>query len=346
MASLLDTVLQELESYLTSPATNAADVLLAVLVLVVGWYVGALVVRLVGRQVARKFQRPSLTKTALGGIRATVMVMAAVVAADYLGLRTGEIFLSVTVFSAVLGFVLAPIIGSIINGLFLLADQPYEIGDMIEFVDRDTRGYVEDITLRYTKVFTLENTFLVIPNSNMRDRDIINYSAEDTRSRLSMDLLVTYEGDLDEARAILERAARETPEVVEGGPDIRIGSARYPSAPVSYIKEFADHGVLLDLRYWVKDPYYLPRVRSKIQERVWTQMADADVEIAYPHSHLVFDETSGTARVSVEDGAEVPGRESVAGGSDSAEADAAPADRGEDVAGDSRASPEEFDSRD
>ena len=278
----------------------------ATLVLVAGWYASQLLVRFLGRPVARRFQRPSLTKTVLGGIRAVAMVIAASIAANQLGFRASDILLSVTVFSAVLGLVLAPIIGSVINGLFLLADQPYEIGDMIELVDRGRRGYVEDITLRYTKIFTLENTFLVIPNSNMRERDVINYSAEDTRSRLSLELLVTYEGDLNEARAILERAARETTEVVEGGPDIRIGSARYPSAPVSYIKDFADHGVLLDLRYWVKDPYYVGRVESKIQERVWSELDGADVEIAYPHQHLVFDETSGTARVEVESGEREP----------------------------------------
>ena len=303
MATAQETLQTALDDFLGS---SAADYVIAALVLLAGWYGGKLLVRLVGRQVARKLQRPSLTKTVLGGIRAVVMVIATSIAANRLLFSPSDILLSVTVFSAVLGLVLAPIIGSVINGLFLLADQPYEIGDMIEFVEQDKRGYVEDITLRYTKVFTLENSFLVIPNSNMRDRDIINYSAEDTRSRLSLEVLVTYDGDLDEARAIMERAARETPEVVEGGPDIRIGSARYPSAPSTYIKQFADHGVLLDLRYWVKDPYYIPRVRSKIQERIWKQMADADVEFAYPRRHHVFDASSGTARVSVANGERPP----------------------------------------
>ena len=346
MANWLDTFWKEVTTYLDTIATDATNFVGAVVILVLGWYASHLVVRLLGRPVARKFQRPSLTKTVLGGVRALVMVATVSLAARQIGLQASQILLSVTVFSAVLGLVLAPIIGSVINGLFLLADQPYEIGDMIELVDRDTRGYVEDITLRYTKVFTLENTFLVIPNSNMRDRDIINYSAEDTRSRLSMELLVTYEGDVEQARAIMERAARETEEVVEGGPDIRIGSARYPSAPVSYIKSFADHGVLLDLRYWVKDPYYMPRVRSKIQERVWSHLADADVEIAYPHSHLVFDETSGTARVSVADEGE-RGFESAPGEADGAPGGAndvgdAVASGGESVAED-RPGPDEFD---
>ncbi|WP_132059927.1 mechanosensitive ion channel family protein [Halorussus amylolyticus] len=303
-------------------ASQAADWFTAILLLFLGWYAGRVVVRLVGRSVARRFQRPSLTKTVLGGIRAGVFMLGVFAAASTLDFQATDILLSVTVFSAVLGLVLAPIIGSVINGLFVLADQPYEIGDMIEIVDLDTRGYIEDITIRYTKVFTLENTFLVIPNANMRDRDIINFSAEDTRSRLSLEVLVTYEGDVEEARAIMERAARETPDVVEGGPDIRVGGARYPSAPVSYIKEFADHGVLLDLRYWVKEPYYMPRIRSKIQEKVWDQLDDADVEIAYPHQHHVFDENSGVARVDV-------GRE-----------------RGPETRPKDRGSPEEFESSD
>ncbi|WP_458205260.1 mechanosensitive ion channel family protein [Haladaptatus sp. NG-SE-30] len=281
------------------------DVVLATLYVVLGWYVSKLAVSTVGRQVARRFRRPSITKTILRGIRATILFVAAGFAATRLGLGQSDILVSVTVFSAVVGLVLAPIVGSVINGLFVLADQPYEIGDLIELVgsgqpETGTQGYVEDITLRYTKIFTLENTFLVIPNATMRERDVINYSAEDTRSRLSLPLLVTYEGDLQEARAIMERAARETPEVVSGGPDIRIGSARYPSEPVAHIGDYADHGVLLQLRYWVKDPYYIRRVQSRILERIWDELEDADVEIAYPHSHLVFDDNSGIAQVSVQ----------------------------------------------
>ena len=288
-------------------ATGIPAIVLRVLAIVVaiggGYYLSGVVVRLLGRPVARRFRRPSLTRTVLRSIRALVLGFAAIVVLWILGLRAGDIVLSVTVFSAVLGIVLAPIVGSIISGLFVLADQPYEIGDLIELTDVDRRGYVEDITLRYTKIFTLDNTFLVLPNSSIRERDVINYSAEDERTRLSLPVLVTYESDVPAARRIMERAALQTPEVIDGGPDIRVGSARYPATPTCYIDEYADHGVRLNLRYWVKTPYYIPRVRSKVNERVWDGIADADgdVEIAYPHSHLVFDETSGRLGVDVDE---------------------------------------------
>jgi len=93
------------------------------------------------------------------------------------------------------------------------------------------RGFVEDITLRYTKIFTLDNTFLVIPNGNIRERDVYNYSAEDARTRQTLDVLITYESDASEAQQLIERAGRETDDVIEGGPRIRVGAARYPAQP-------------------------------------------------------------------------------------------------------------------
>jgi len=278
-----------------------ADLGLTLVVLGVAYVVSRLLVQLLGRRIARRFRRPSLTRTALRGVRVGVFLFALLTILSIYGYRLSDIALSVTVFSAVVGVILAPIVGGIISGVFLLADQPYEIGDMIELADSGQRGFVEDITLRYTKMFTLDNTFIVIPNGSMRDRDVINYSAEDTRTRQSLDLLVTYESDVPRARELFEEAARNVDGVVSGGPQIRIGGARYPAGPTCYIDEFGDHGVNLRLRYWVNEPFWLLRIRSRIQTALWDAIEDEDVEIAYPHQHHIFDETSGELRVAMED---------------------------------------------
>jgi len=274
------------------------ELVASVVVFALAYVVAKLVVRLFGRRLARRFDRPSLTRTALSGLRAIVFVAALLVVLRINGLDLGNIALSVTVFSAVVGVILAPIVGSVISGVFLLADQPYEIGDMIQLDESGTRGFVEDITLRYTKIFTLDNTFLVIPNGTIRDRDVYNYSAEDPRTRLSLPVLVTYESDVTRAQRRIEEAARRVEGVIEGGPSIRIGASRYPAAPNCLVEQFADHGVALSLRFWVRVPYRIPAVRSAVQENVYEVFAaDDDLEFAYPHSHLVFDETSGSLSV-------------------------------------------------
>ena len=236
----------------------ATQLILTVLILLITWYASRLVSQMMGRRIARRFQRPSVSRTILRSIRLSVIAIGVLfIITNIYKVPISNIALSVTVFSAAVGVVLAPIVGSVISGLFVLADQPYEVGDMIEIVDTEQRGFVEDITIRYTKIFTVDNTFIVIPNGSMRDRDVINYSAEDTRTRLHLDIGVTYESDIDEARRLMEDAAREVDTVINGGPDIRIGSARYPAQPTCYIDQFGGSSVQLRLRYWVREPYRL-----------------------------------------------------------------------------------------
>ncbi|TKX75147.1 mechanosensitive ion channel family protein [Halorubrum sp. GN11_10-6_MGM] len=275
------------------PGTN---VLIVVASLAIGVVVANFVVRLIGRPVARRVSRQSVAQTIVRGVRAGTIAAALLVGLSAAGFQFEELLLGTAVFSAVIGIVLAPLVGNFINGVFVLADQPFEIGDMIELED-GTAGFVEDITIRYTKIFTVDNTFLVVPNGTMRERDVTNFSAEDERTRRSIDVLVTYESDIPEARRLIERAARDCEAVIDGGPDIRIGVARYMAGPDCRLHEFGDDGILLRLRYWVKKPYKLAKVQSDVNTEIRERLADADVEMAYPHRHLVFDDTSGVARV-------------------------------------------------
>ena len=278
-----------------------ARLVLILLSVAVGIVASKLLVRLIGRPVAQRVSRQSVAQTIVRGVRVGTIVVALLFGLSVAGVQPPDFIVAGAVFSAVVGVILAPLIGNFINGVFILADQPFEIGDMIELED-GTTGFVEDITIRYTKIFTLDNTFLVVPNGNMRERDVENFSAEDERTRRTIDVLVTYESDIDAARRGVERAARDCEAVIDGGPDIRVGVARYTASPDCRIEDFGDNGVLLRLRYWVKKPYKLSKVQSDVNTKIRSRFADLDAEMAYPHRHLVFDDTSGVARVGGPDG--------------------------------------------
>ena len=279
--------------------------LVVALSIVGGVALARLVVRIIGRRVAQQFSRQSVAQTVIRGVHAGTVVAAFLTGLRIVGFRFTDLLIGTAVLSAVVGIILAPLVGNFINGVFVLADQPFEIGDMVE-LDDGTQGFVEDITIRYTKILTLDNTFLVVPNGTMRERDVTNYSAEDERTRQTIDLLVTYECDVSQARRLVERAARDCEAVVNGGPDIRIGVARYVAGPDCRIHEFADDGVLLRLRYWIQTPYKLGKVQSDVNTRIRERLADADVTMAYPHRHLVFDDTSGTAAVGIDRSGRTP----------------------------------------
>ena len=270
--------------------------LFVILSVAAGVVASKFLVRLIGRPVARRVSRQSVAQTIVRGVRVGTVTLSLLVGLWAIGFRFTDLLVGTAVFSAVIGIILAPLVGNFINGVFILADQPFEIGDMIE-LENGTTGFVEDITIRYTKIFTLDNTFLVVPNGAMRERDVTNYSAEDERTRRTIDVLVTYESDISEGRRLIERAARDCDAVIDGGPDIRVGVARYTASPDCRLHEFGDDGILLRLRYWVKKPYKLAKVQSDVNTRIRERLTDADVEMAYPHRHLVFDDTSGIARV-------------------------------------------------
>ena len=275
-----------------------APVVIAVLILLGGWYGAKLVANVIRPYFITHIPRVSVAETLLGVFRAIVMVFALFTVANVFGYEPENVLLSVTVLTAAFAYIMAPIIGSLINGLFVLMNRPYEVGDMIQLVDTEQLGYVKEITLRYTKVHTLENTTLVIPNDSIHSRDVINFSEDDERSWLSIELTITYESDLEAAIEALERGGRTIGEVVDGGPAIRLGGNRYPAAPTAFVTEFGDHGIHLELRFWVFEPYHPKRVRSKVYRHIQSELETTDVELAYPHTHHIFDETSGQATVS------------------------------------------------
>lgn len=271
----------------------------AVFVLVAGWYGAKLVAELVRPQLTKQIPRVSVADTLLRVFRAVVMVIALFTVANILGYEPENVLLSVTVLTAAIAYIMAPIFGSTINGLFVLVNRPYEVGDLIKLVDTDQLGYVREITLRYTKIQTLDNATLVIPNDSIHRRDVVNFSENDQRSWLSAELTITYESDLETATELIERAGRKIDAVVDGGPEIRMGGRKYPAAPKAFVTEFGDRGVHLELRFWVFEPYHPKRVTSAVYKQIWRSLSETDISIAYPHTHHVFDETSGTPTVSL-----------------------------------------------
>ncbi|ELY61699.1 hypothetical protein C491_00205 [Natronococcus amylolyticus DSM 10524] len=285
-----------------SAIESLPDWVVALLIVLAAWYGSRLITEASRPPLLERIQRRSVAEVVLRLFRVVVMLFALFAVLGIYGVDLSDLVLSATIISAVVGVILAPVASDVVGGFFILANRPYEVGDMIELADREESGHVIDVTLRYTKIRTLENTFLVVPNSTIRERDVVNLSADDERTRVSLEFLVTYEGDLEEARELLEDAAAKTDGVIAGGPGITMGRTKYPVQPRAFIESFADHGIRLQLDFWVERPY-LPRImRSNIYEAVWDRLEDADVEIAYPHTHLMFDETSGTARVAVERG--------------------------------------------
>ncbi len=93
------------------------------------------------------------------------------------------------------------------GGLMILIFKPFTVGDYIE--SSGAAGVVKDITIFYTIIITLDNIRISIPNGDLMNSNISNYSSEKIR-RIDLDFKLTNDSDVDQDRNVLLEAAANT----------------------------------------------------------------------------------------------------------------------------------------
>jgi small-conductance mechanosensitive channel len=127
------------------------------------------------------------------------------------------------------------------------------------------------MTARYVVLRSFSGTEAIIPNETMITSTVINHSYSDRRLRVAVPVQVSYKTDLESARRILEEVARQHPRVL-----------RDP-VPKVLVREFADHGIALELGVWIEDPHEgTDNLRSDLNEALWAAFRSNGIEIPYP----------------------------------------------------------------
>ncbi|OKY77219.1 MAG: Small-conductance mechanosensitive channel, MscC family [Candidatus Methanohalarchaeum thermophilum] len=276
----LDKIRLEAISFLKN---SGIKLLVAIAIVLIGYLVAKKTVKYLGRPVAKWLKRPELIKPFLRLLKYLIIFISILVALNVIGVNLEGILLSATVISVIIGIVIAPIATNFISGAFLLSERPYEVGDLIYLPNLDETGYVKKITISHTKLTTLEKTSLVVPNQRMRETDVINYSADDLRIRREIPFTISYDSSIEEAKKIATKSAKEVDGVISQESNISIMYKSYSLYPTVLVEEFADSGINLKLRYWLKNPYYLPSKHSKVSEKLFENLKESKVEIPYPH---------------------------------------------------------------
>ncbi len=140
-----------------------------------------------------------------------------------------------------IGLALQDTLANIAGGIFVLFTKPYVIGDYVE-VD-NIQGIVTDITLLHTKLDTVDNKAIFVPNNQMSSSKLTNYSREETR-RLDLKFSISYDSDFRKAKDILIKIADEHPMILKD------------PAPIIRVGELADSSVNLVFRVWVPTVSY------------------------------------------------------------------------------------------
>jgi small-conductance mechanosensitive channel len=191
------------------------------------------------------------------------------------GLGTASLA-SISVISVIVGFAAQNTLGNLIAGISLLLYRPFKLGDRLQ-VNAPTgleTGTVESLTLGYTLLKTDDNRRVVVPNSLMASQTNINLTANDPRVICSVPIGISYDSDIDKARAILLELAGKHPKAKQvcGCPLTQLGAS----------------GVLLSLDVWCADALTAITFKCDLLEQAAKSFAHEGIHISIPQTMVVL----------------------------------------------------------
>jgi small conductance mechanosensitive channel len=241
------TVLQSVPRSIEEFNSEYGDLIVSFGITVVSFVVTFLLLYLVGKPLAVRLTRRALNERefsqsiiSLGTtVAGTVAVFGAVAIAAVVAGFPVVLSAFATVLAALslgVAFAASDIVENFVAGIFIIRDEPFGVGDYIEW--NDNSGVVRDINLRVTKLDTFDNEQVTVPNSELANNAVTNPVANDTR-RLTFDFGIEYGASIEEARALILAEAADIDGVLEE-PE--------PAAPVTGL---GDSAVVLNGRVWI-----------------------------------------------------------------------------------------------
>ncbi|MFT6106135.1 MAG: small-conductance mechanosensitive channel [Rickettsiales bacterium] len=140
-----------------------------------------------------------------------------------------------------IGFGLQKIASNFISGIILLLEKSVEVGDLVDLDDGATYGTIARFSGRYTLIETFDGKEIMVPNEDFITNKVTNWTYNNNRGRIDIDLKISYDSDIKKAKEIILKSASEHPRCL-----------KYP-APEFYVTEFSDNGIELVTLFWIGD---------------------------------------------------------------------------------------------
>lgn len=253
----------------------------ALFVLTIFWVVWRSTRPLLRNILSRAGFAPALIDMLIDGLwKATIAVVALITSASQVGINVAAALAGLGVAGIAIGFAAQETVANMIAGFLVFWDRPFKIGDYITTQDR--YGRVQEITMRTTRIRTMENTYVVIPNKQIIGDMLVNHSLYG-EMRINVPIGIAYKEKISEARAVLLPVIRAVPGVLET-----------PAADV-VTWSLGDSSVNLQARAWIADASMERPTQFAILEACKVALDEAGIEIPFPHLQLFVENVSEPA---------------------------------------------------
>ncbi len=214
------------------------DLIIAILVLVLGLWAIRLFLKGIQRVMDRKEDMdPSLKSFLMSLLGVTLKILLVISVISMVGIETTSFIAVIGAAGLAIGLALQGTLANFAGGVLILLLKPYRTGDYIE--GAGLSGTVHEIQIFYTILYTPQNQVINIPNGQLSNNPITNYTMLDTR-RLDLSFGIGYQDDIDRAKQVLS-------EIIEG--EERIHKEPEPQILMDGI---GDSSVNLKIRVWTR----------------------------------------------------------------------------------------------
>ena len=200
----------------------------------------------------------------------TLMVFVIIAAINQIGIQTTSLIAIMGAAGLAVGLALQGSLSNFAAGVLIVIFRPYRVGDFVEAAG--IAGAVEQVQILTTILKTPDNKQIIVPNSQIMDSIITNYSANDTR-RVDMTIGVSYDDDLDKVRRTIQELVAADDRILKD-PECTIAVAA-----------LADSSVNFSVRPWVKTADYWA-VHFDLTEAIKKRFDEDGISFPFPQQDV------------------------------------------------------------
>ena len=269
----------QIQALLDQLASYALDAVGALVILLVGWWIAGRTQYLVRRALDRVPRIDDTLKPFLSSsVRYFVIVITFVAVLAEFGVQTTSIIAVLGAAGLAIGLALQGTLQNIAAGIMLLVLRPFRVG---EYIDAGgVSGTVDAINLFTTDMTTYDGIYRSVPNAELWNRNILNYSRNPTR-RLDIPVGIAYEDDVEQALDLLLSHRSQDTRVL---PD---------PEPQVLVTGLGDSSVDLTLRCWTNRTDFWP-LRFELNKKVKLWLDAAGISIPFPQRDVHLYRTSAS----------------------------------------------------
>ena len=263
--------MSQFSNYIQEHIPNLINLGIKIIIAIIIFMIGRVIIKWIRKSIRYSFQ----VKETDAGIATFVdsmvkfglYILLIIIIAGNLGIELSSI--TVLFASAGVGVSLAlqDFITNFAGGIMILLLRPFTVGDYIIEDTNKNEGTVKEIKIFYTKLMTIENKVIVIPNGKLMNNSLTNVTERDER-RLDWKVGISYESDLKKAKEILERLLLSHKDILTNE-DWKV-----------FVDSLADSSVVLGIRAYVKMEKYWD-TRWELLEQIKLTFDEEEIEIPY-----------------------------------------------------------------